>query len=94
MRCLETMKGSGIVTANDGQQVPVRYELSVYQHEIPAGSMEDPDAKISGLKEVRGTIDPVCFFGEVLTLEMQDRRKIKFMFTDMMGTIALNAWIG
>jgi hypothetical protein len=37
----------------------------------------------------------VCFFGENgLTLEMQDRRKLKFFFTDTHGSIALNSWIG
>jgi|NGEPerStandDraft_6_1074524.scaffolds.fasta_scaffold123790_2 hypothetical protein len=95
-RLLETMKGTGTVTANSGEQIAVRYELHVYQDEVPVGTMENPHATMPGLKEYRGVIQPVRFFSESgLLLEMQDGRKLKFFFTDSMtGTIALNEWIG
>jgi hypothetical protein len=95
MKHIETLRGIGTVTSNAGQQVPVNYELHVYQQEIPAGTMDNPHATVPGLKEIRGRIEPVCFFGENgLALQMQDKRKILFFFTDMRGSIALNRWIG
>jgi len=95
MRHLETMKGHGTMTSNAGEQVAARYDLHVYQDEIHAGTLDNPGATIPGMKEIRGTVQPVRFFGENgLTLEMQDGRKLKFFFTDTHGNIALNSWIG
>ncbi len=94
MRCIETMKGDGTVTADDGEQFSVKYELNVYQDEIPAGNMDDPRATIPGLKDIRGWVEPVRLFDQTLTLEMQDGRKLKFFFTDSHGNIALRQWIG
>jgi hypothetical protein len=95
MRHVETMKGSGTVTPSSGEAVAVRYELHVYQKEIPAGTLANPHATIPGMKEIQGRIQPVCFFGEDgLLLQMQDGRKLKFFFTDSSGAIALNQWIG
>lgn len=95
MRHLETMKGRGTVTANNGDQFGAQYELRVYQDEIDAGSLNNPGATIPGMKTIQGVVQPVRFFGENgLTLEMQDGRKLKFLFTDTHGSIALNSWIG
>ncbi len=95
MRSIETMRGTGTVTANNGEAVGVRYELHVLQQEIPAGTLQNPHATIPGLREIRGRIEPVCFFGESgLILEMQDGRKLKFFFIESSGAIALNQWIG
>jgi len=88
------MKGSGTVTSGGGERVAVQYELHVYQKEIPAGNLLDPNSTIPGLKRYEGWVSPVCFFGENgLLLEMQDGRKLKFFFTDGNGSIALNQWI-
>jgi hypothetical protein len=94
MRCMESMEGRGIVTADDGQKVSVEYELNVYQEGIPAGSMADPHATIPRFKDIRGRIKPVCYFGQVLRLEMEDGRKLRFSFKDTDGNIALSSWIG
>ena len=95
MKHIETLKGIGTVTSSQGQPEPVNYELHIYQQEVPAATLDDPHATIPGLKEIRGRIDPVCFFGENgLTLEMQDGRKLQFFFTSSEGSIALNRWIG
>lgn len=95
MRHLETMNGRGIMTSNAGEQVAVGYELHVYQDEIHAGTLDNPGAALPGLKEIRGTVQPVRFFGENgLTLEMEDGRKLKFFFTVTQGSIAPNSWIG
>ncbi len=83
MRCIETMKGNGTVTADSGRAVAVRYELYVCQEEIAAGTLENPHATIPGMKEIRDRVEPVCFFGENgLLLQMQDGRKLKFFFTE------------
>lgn len=77
------------------QQAPGTCDLDVWQEDIPAGMQNAPDATIPGLKEIRGTVDPVCCFGrEDLILTMEDGRKLKFFFTDMNGSIALRSWIG
>jgi hypothetical protein len=95
MRHVETMNGSGTVTSGSGEQKPVRYEIDVYQEQIPVGSMTNPGATIPGLKDIRGRVEPVCFFGDGdLTLQMRDGRKMKFFFTDGRGTISLRSWIG
>jgi hypothetical protein len=82
------MRGPGTVTAKGGQTAAVRYELHVYQDEIPCGTLDRPLATIPGLKAIQGMIEPVCFFGENgLLLTMQDGRKQKFFFTDEKGSV-------
>ena len=88
MEHVETMRGNGTVTANSGQTTAVRYELRVYQEEIPCRTHDDPHATIPGLKTIQGVVEPVCFFGENdLLLTMQDGRKQKFFFTDEKGSV-------
>jgi len=95
MQHVERMNGSGTVTSVSGDQKPVQYDLHVYQEEISVRTLENPNATIPGMKDIRGRVDPVCFFGDSdLTLEMKDGRKMKFFFTDSRGTIALGSWIG
>jgi hypothetical protein len=91
--CIETMKGSGTVTGRHGQPVPVKYDLSVYQHDIPATTLKVPHALIPGLKEVRGRVEPVGFLGLTQVLEMADQRKLEFFFKDSDGNIAPRRWI-
>jgi hypothetical protein len=94
MRCTESMEGRGVVGADDGQKVCVECELNVHLEEIPASSVADPQATIPGLRDIRGRVKPVCYFGQVLTLEMEDGRKLRFFFNDTDGNIALSSWIG
>ena len=83
MKHVETMRGKGTVTAKGGETAAVRYELNVYQEEIPCGAHDHPFATIPGLKTIQGIVEPVCFFGEDgLLLTMQDGRKQKFFFTN------------
>lgn len=87
MRFIEAMKGTGAMTSNAGERVPVQYELHVYQEQIPAGTMQSPHATVPRMKEIRGTVLPVRFFGESgLLLEMQDGRKLKFFLGTRTGT--------
>jgi len=95
MEHIEMLKGVGTVTSGNGERVAVTYELHIYEERIPVGTMDDPHATMPGLKEIRGRIEPVCFFGEnALVLELQDKRKLLFFFKDEQGSIALNRWIG
>lgn len=95
MRVIEQMSGSGTATSSSGEQKTVRYSLQVLQQEIPCGTLDNPNATIPGIKEIRGRVDPVCFFGDGdVLLEMQDGRKMKFFFTNGNGSIALRSWIG
>jgi hypothetical protein len=89
-RLIEKIEGSGTVTSSSGEHAAVQCVLHVYQKEIPVGNMQDANATIlSPLKSYEGRILPVCFFGDPeLTLELRDGRKLKFSFTDMLGSIA------
>jgi hypothetical protein len=95
MRHVERMNGTGTVTSGGGVQKPVQYDLHVYQEEISAGTSENPNATIPGMKDIRGRVDPVCFSGDRdLTLQMQDGRKLKFFFANCHGTVSFLSWIG
>ena len=87
IRIIQTITGKGVVRSKDGKRTPVKYELTEFQEEIRAGHMEDPNASIPGLKQIRGWVDPVCFPGDELTLELHDRRKLMFFFKDTNGNI-------
>ena len=89
MRLIETIKGSGTAVSGDGKQQVVKYEIRVYQKEVPVGPLGDASAKIPGLKSISGTVLPVCFFGErtPVSLKMQDGRTLMFFFIDMQGSI-------
>ena len=77
MRCIERLDGSGTVTSNAGERVNVQYRLGVYQQDIPARSQSNPLGCVPGLKEIHGSVTPVRFFGQPLTLEMEDGRKVQ-----------------
>jgi hypothetical protein len=94
MQHIETMTGNGTVTSDTGERVAVKYDINVYQDEIPAGNMLNPHATVPGMKEFHGNVWPVCFFGKTVLLEMQDGRKMRFFFTNVRGSIALSQWIG
>ncbi len=91
MRHVETMRGDGTVTSSDGEQMPVHYDIEVFQKEIPVGGGET----IPGMKSIHGRVSPVCFFGDGnLMLKMEDGKKMTFFFTDTNGSIAFRGWTG
>jgi hypothetical protein len=59
MRHVETMKGRGAIISSSGEHAPVRYELQVYQSEVPAGSMSDPWAKFQAYRSVTAPCSPL-----------------------------------
>jgi len=94
MKHVEEMIGNGTAIVDSGERIAVQYCLEVMQEQIPAASLDDPTAIVPGPKNIVGWIRPVCHFGDILTLQMDDGRKLKFFFTDMQGNIALNKWVG
>jgi hypothetical protein len=87
MSHVEKMKGNGTITSKNGEKVAAKYDIDCYQTESPAGHLLDANATIPGMKSFEGVVLPVCFFGETLTLEMQDSRKVNFFFKDGQGAI-------
>jgi hypothetical protein len=87
-KLIETIEGNGTVTSSSCEHAAVHYVLHIYQDQISVGHMQDANATIPGMMNIEGPVLPVCFFGDPdLTLELQDRRKLKFFFTDMHGSI-------
>jgi hypothetical protein len=98
MKELEHLQGAGIVTAQDGIEIPALYDIHITQDEIEGepGSPPTPGAKhITG--QVWSARDPsfvITHFRENMTLEMEDGRQFKFFHRDPKGNIGLNKWIG
>ena len=93
---IDTLQGTGMVTSHSGEVKTVIYKLDVYQEVINCGHLGNTSATgLSGLNECRLVVDPVCFFNDNdLLLTMQDGRTLKFLFTNMKGTIRVLSWIG
>jgi hypothetical protein len=85
---IDEIKGKGILTAPDGTSREITYHLDVYQNMIPTPNQGDPNAKIPGLKEIRGRIATVYFTGiNGVTLQLQDGRKMNLLVTDSGGAV-------
>jgi hypothetical protein len=85
---IETIKGNGVLRAPDGTVQEIKYDLKVYQNMIPTPNQGDPNAKIPGLKEIRGRIEPVCFVGvNGVTLQLLDGSKLGILVTDSGGAV-------
>jgi hypothetical protein len=87
MSLRENVKGKGTVTSKTGEKFDVRHDVNVYRTELAAGHTLAPNATIGGMDRYEGVILPVHCFGEMLTLEVQDGRKLNFFFVDQQGTI-------
>jgi hypothetical protein len=94
MRMIERIAGKGTVSGDGGDPTPVQYDLQIFQEQIPARTMDAPNATIPGMKTIRGSVQPVCSDQSGLILEMKDGRKLKFFFKDSHGSIAVQSWIG
>ena len=94
MQHIATMKGDGTVKAGNGQQVPVHYEVRVYEQKISLTTYDDPRVPpIWDSREIHGRVAPVCFVGETVVLQMKDGHACKFSFRDMQGGIVFGGWI-
>ena len=64
MQHFERMNGIGTVTSSRGDQKPVQYDLHIFQEEISVRTLNDPNATVLGMKEIRGRVEPICFSGD------------------------------
>jgi len=98
VKLLEHLQGAGIVTTQDGREMPVNYDISITQDEA------DPDAapvSQSGAKHISGRVwstqdasFAITHYREHMTLQMEDGRKFVFFHRDGSGKIGLDRWIG
>jgi len=96
MQLLEHLQGSGVVTAENGDRMTVKYDLQITRDEPEAGR---PPAV--GFKHLGGQIwsEHDSYFvlshaRTIMTLQMEDGRKLKFFHRDLAGNIGLREWIG
>jgi hypothetical protein len=92
----EHVRGNGLVTTDQGRQIPVQYELYLCRTVANAKS-----GRMSSPRSVHGLVwaphDPsfvFVYFGQSMTLEMEDGRYLRFFHQDIDGNIVLNEWIG
>ena len=88
----EYLYGSGIVMTDQGKRIRVEYDLYVTEAEQRSSI---------ALKRVEGLVysrhEPSfasVYFGQSMTLELEDGRRLRFHHRDIDGNIALNEWIG
>jgi hypothetical protein len=98
MKVLEHLHGTGLVTAENGDAVPAKYDVQITQDEPDAGTGALP---ARAFKHVGGRIwsedDPYFVLSharKTLVLRMEDGRKFRFFHRDLDGNIGLKDWIG
>ena len=98
MKLLEHLHGTGVVIVENGDEVTAKYDIRITQDEPEATAGVSP---ARAYKHVVGRVwsqnDPYFVLGHVrkiLTLRMEDGRKIKFFHRDAEGNIGLTEWIG
>ncbi|MGO9895835.1 MAG: hypothetical protein ACLPX8_16690 [Bryobacteraceae bacterium] len=98
MKVLEHLKGTGTVTAPDGDETRAKYDVQITQDE-PEGESDGPPGvaskHISGL--VWSPVDPyfvLSHFRKTMMLQMEDGRKFRFFHRDINGSIGLSKWLG
>ncbi len=97
MQLLEHLKGTGLVTAPDGNEIRAKYDVRITRDE-PA---EEASKPVALFKHLAGRIwsehDPYFILSNVrrtLMLQMEDGRKFRFFHRDIDGNIGLTEWIG
>jgi hypothetical protein len=98
VKVLEHLKGTGTVTAPDGDETAAQYDVQITQDEPVSESNAPPGAAskhISGL--VWSPVDPyfvLNHFRKTMLLRMEDGRKFKFFHRNINGSIGLSQWLG
>ena len=89
---IDKLPGTGPVYDESGERVgEARYMLWVYQEMKSAGTLQDPDAELPGLKDIRGRVEGLDTFdllGKTLTLHLEDGRHLDFLIENSGGDIA------
>jgi hypothetical protein len=98
MKILEQLRGAGMVTSPDGEEMRARYDLKITQDES-AGGPTTPGTV--NYKHITGRVwseyDPYfvpSHIHKTMLLQMEDGRKFKFFHREMDGTIGLSKWLG
>jgi hypothetical protein len=101
MKVLEHLQGTGIVTAPDGNEIQAKYDLQITQAEPVEPEAGEGVPQVAGFKHVSGlvwsTSDPYFVLAhsrKIMTLQMEDGRKLRFFHRDIDGSIGLNKWLG
>ena len=99
MKLLEHLYGTGVVTADNENEVRARYDVRITRDEPGPTSGASP--AVAAFKHLAGRIwsehDPYFVLShcrKILTLQMEDGRRFKFFHRDLEGNIGLNEWIG
>jgi hypothetical protein len=97
MHLLEHMHGTGMVTAPDGNEMRVTYDVRITRDE-PDGEAGQPGTPFKHLAgRIWSDTDPYFVLRHVrktMTLKMEDGRKFRFFHRDADGHIGLSEWIG
>jgi hypothetical protein len=90
---MESLHGVGAVHAGDVLLRTTTYDLSLWKDQPPvAGS--DPDPKIEGHIDITGIQEAVVLAGPgMLTLTVEDGRRMAFELTSSTGAIAGRGWL-
>jgi hypothetical protein len=97
-RVIERLKGTGLVTTERGKESSVRYHLSLTQDEVDSGTGDQPHF---GPKNFAGQIwcphdgsFVAIHLGQIMTLRMEDGRRLRFTHRNRDGGITVTQWIG
>jgi hypothetical protein len=92
------LNGSGIVTTGRGREIPVEYHLCFPQID-PAAVTEDPSGSMA--KDFTGQVwcpydgsFVSVYSDKILTLRLEDGRRLRFFYQDRDGAIAVTEWLG
>ena len=98
MQLLEHLQGTGVVTAENGDQMRAKYDIEITRDEPDATASAKP---LTLFKHLGGRVwsehDPYFVLSHVrksMTIQMEDGRKFKFFHRDIDGNIGLTEWLG
>jgi len=95
-RLLESLSGIGAIHAGERLLRKARYELRLWSDDQAPAPPEDPQAvaRIDGHIDITGLAEAVVLAGpDILTLTIEDGRRIAFQLTSSGGDIAARGWL-
>ena len=98
VRPVKRLSGTGIVTTGRGKEISVEYHLCFSQDDT--GSQTEAPSKAS-MKEFSGQVwcpydgsFVSVHLGKVMTLSIEDGRRLRFFHRNRDGAIAVTEWLG
>lgn len=84
-KLVETLSGSGVIYAGDQLLRTTQYHLEIFSEAAPNA---EPAISIEGHVDIAGMAEAVVLAGpEVLTLQIEDGRRVAFTLTSTGGRI-------